>query len=322
MANCQKCLQFWLIVLLSFSGILFSSCTSLNKFVLLEKAGNVPPRVEIETIPFYSQKAYQCGPAALAMVFSWSGQPIPLEDLTSEAFTPELKGSLQAAMVSAVRRNGRIAYEFTGLSELFAEVASGHPVIILQNLGLSWYPVWHYAVVIGYDLSEKYVILRSGNIQRKLMSFQVFEKTWARGNYWGLLILQSNQLPAAVKEDLFLKAVMGLEEARQFRAAIMGYQTALIQWPKNLTALIGIGNCYYALGELENAEEILRRAIRFHPKSGPAFNNLAQILFEQGREQEALAAAKKAVSLGGAIRSVYQKTLEEIEEFNGKQLEF
>lgn len=318
MANCQKCLQFYCIVLLSCAGILLSSCTGLNKSVMLEKAGNVPPRVEIETIPFYSQKAYQCGRAALAMVLNWSGLPISPEDLTAEVFTPQRKGSLQSAMVSAVRRNGRIAYVFTELSDLFVEVAAGHPVIILQNLGLSWYSVWHYAVVVGYDLSEKYVILRSGNIRRKLMSFQIFEKTWARGNYWGLLILQSNQLPATVKEDLFLNALLGLEEARQFRFAIDGYHTALTQWPKNLTAHIGIGNCYYALGELENAEEALRKAIRLHPKSGPVFNNLAQIFFEQGRKQDALAAAKKAVSLGGPMSSVYQKTLEEIEGLNGK----
>jgi len=318
MANCQKDLQFYCILLLSCAGILLSSCTGLNTSVMLEKAGNVPSRVEIETIPFYFQKAYQCGPAALAMVLNWSGLSISPEDLTAEVFTPERKGSLQSAMVSAVRRNGRIAYVFTGLSDLFVEVAAGHPVIILQNLGLSWYPVWHYAVVIGYDLPDKYVILRSGNIRRKFMSFQVFEKTWARGNYWGLLILRSNQLPATVKEDLFLKALLGLEEARQFQAAIDGYHMALTQWPKNLTALIGIGNCYYALGELENAEKVLIDAIRYHPNSGPAFNNLAQIFFEQGRKQEALEAAKKAVSLGGPMRSVYQETLEEIEGIHGK----
>ncbi len=306
------------MVLLCCTVFLLSSCAGLNKSVMLEKAGNVPPRVEIETIPFYSQKAYQCGPAALAMVLNWSGLPISPEELTTEVFTPARKGSLQSAMISAVRRNGKIAYVFTGLSDLFAEVAAGQPVIILQNLGLSWYPVWHYAVVVGYDLSEKYVILCSGNIRRKLMPFQVFEKSWARGNYWGLLILQSNQLPATAKEDLFLKAVLGLEEARQFRAAIDGYHTALTQWPENLTALIGLGNCYYALGELENTEKVLRKAIRLHPTSGPAFNNLAQIFFEQGRKQEALAAAKKAVFLDGSMSSVYQKTLEEIEGLNGK----
>lgn len=318
MANRRKYLQFCCIVLLFFAGMMLLSCTGLNKSVMLEKAGSVPPQVEIEEIQFFPQKAYQCGPAALAMALSWSGLSISPEELAAEVFTPQRKGSFQSAMISAVRRNGRIAYVFSGLSELFAEVAAGHPVIVLQNLGLSWYPVWHYAVVVGYDLPEKVIILRSGNIRRKRMHFRVFEKTWARSNYWGLLILQSNQLPATVKEDLFLKALLGLEQARQYPAAINGYHAALTQWPKNLTALIGIGNCYYALGKLEHAEKVLKEAIRYHPKSGPAFNNLAQIFFEQGRKQEALAAAKKAVSLGGPMRSVYQKTLEEIEGFHGK----
>jgi len=53
--------------------------------------------------------------------------------------------------------------------------------------------------------------------------------------------------------------------------------------------------------------------VRLHPKEGSALNNLAQILFEQGRNQEALEAAKKAVSLGGPLTAVYQKTLEKIQ---------
>jgi len=77
--------------------------------------------------------------------------------------------------------------------------------------------------------------------------------------------------------------------------------------------MMGIGNCYYALGELEYAETAFRKTTGLHPESGPAFNNLAQVLFELGKKQEALAAARKAVSLGGPLRSVYQKTLKEIQ---------
>jgi Flp pilus assembly protein TadD len=110
-----------------------------------------------------------------------------------------------------------------------------------------------------------------------------------------------------------LEAVLGLEKARQFRAAILGYKTALTRWPQNLTALMGIGNCHYALGELKNAESAFRESVRFHPKEGSALNNLAQILFEQGRKHEALEAIQKAVSLGGPLSDVYQKTLKEIQ---------
>lgn len=304
------------IPLLLCSGLLLiclTGCAGLKKWEMLQKAGDLPPRFELKTVPFFPQKAHQCGPAALAMAFNWSGLPVSPEDLTDEVFTPTRKGSLQTALISSARRHGRIAYISTGMDVIFSEVAAGHPVIILQNLGLHWYPVWHYSVVVGYDLPKKFVILRSGTTARKIMSSRVFENTWARSNYWGLLILRPEQLPSTAKKDLFLKAVLGLEKASQFRAAIHGYKTALTRWPQSLPALMGIGNCHYALGELKDAESAFRKTVHLHPKEGAAFNNLAQILWDQGQNQEALEAAKKAVSLGGPLSAVYQKTLEEIQ---------
>jgi hypothetical protein len=304
------------IPLLLCSGVLLiclTGCAGLKKWELLQKAGNLPPRFELRTVPFFPQKAYQCGPAALATALNWSGLPVSPEDLTDEVFTPARKGSLQTALISSARRHGRIAYISIGMDVIFSEVAAGHPVIILQNLGLFWYPVWHYSVVVGYDLPKKFVILRSGTTARKIMPSRVFENTWARSHYWGLLILRPDQLPAMAKKDPFLEAVLGLEKARQFHAAIHGYKTALTRWPQNLTALMGIGNCHYALGELKDAESAFTETVRLHPKEGSALNNLAQILFEQGRNQEALEAAKKAVSLGGPLSAVYQKTLEGIQ---------
>jgi hypothetical protein len=304
------------IPLLLCSGLLLiclTGCAGLKKWEMLQKAGDLPPRFELKTVPFFPQKAHQCGPAALAMALNWSGLPVSPEDLTDEVFTPTRKGSLQTALISSARRHGRIAYISTGMDVIFSEVAAGHPVIILQNLGLHWYPVWHYSVVVGYDLPKKFVILRSGTTARKIMPSRVFENTWARSNYWGLLILRPEQLPSTAKKDLFLEAVLGLEKARQFRASIHGYKTALTRWPQSLPALMGIGNCHYALGELKDAESAFRETVHLHPKEGAAFNNLAQILWDQGQKQEALEAAKKAVSLGGPLSAVYQKTLEEIQ---------
>jgi tetratricopeptide (TPR) repeat protein len=119
-------------------------------------------------------------------------------------------------------------------------------------------------------------------------------------------------MPVTVKKDLFLAAVLGLEKARQFRSAINGYGIALKRWPESVPALTGIGNCYYALGELKKAESAFKEIIRLNPKAGSAYNNLAVVLFEQGRKQEAIKAVKKAVLLGGPLGSEYQKTLEEI----------
>jgi hypothetical protein len=43
-----------------------------------------------------------------------------------------------------------------------------------------------------------------------------------------------------------------------------------------------------------------------------AFNNLAHVLAEQGRLQEALTAAQRAVDLGGPFIDTFRQTLEEV----------
>jgi tetratricopeptide (TPR) repeat protein len=215
-------------------------------------------------------------------------------------------------MVAATRRHGKLAYTFNDPAALFPEIAAGQPVIILQNLGLSWLPVWHYAVVIGYDVPQQDVILRSGTTKRKVMSYHLFEKTWARSNYWGLMVLEPDQMPVLAKENEYLAAVVGLEKSRHFQAATAGYQAALTRWPHSLPARMGLGNSRYAMGDLKGAERAFRKATESHPQSAAAFNNLAYVLMEQGRMPQALAAAKKAVALGGPQISESEKTLQEI----------
>jgi hypothetical protein len=273
----------------------------------------LPIRHELDTVPFYPQEAYQCGPASLAMTLTWSGIPVDPETLTPEVFTPSLRGSLQSAMVSAARRRGRVAYPISGAKEMVEEVAAGHPVIVLQNLGLSWYPVWHYAVVVGYDLEQRIVLLHSGITSQKRLSQRVFNNTWARSDYWGLLVLPPSRLPATATEHNYISAVVGLEKARQWQAAIKGYNTALARWPDSLSARMGLGNSYYALGDLVSAEAAFRQATLRFPTNGMAYNNLAQVLWERDNRREALEAVRKAVDLGGPLVEEYRRTLKEIQ---------
>jgi hypothetical protein len=302
----------YLSLLSSFILAALCGCSALQRTQMPPRPEILPAGYELVGVPFYPQTDYQCGPATLAMALAYHGPSLTPEELQSQVYTPSLKGSLQMDMVGATRRHGKIAYEITGPDVIFPEIAAGHPVIILQNLGFSWMPVWHYAIVIGYNFIEKNVILRSGVTQRKVMSYDTFEKSWAYSNYWGLMVLEPTRIPAVADETKYLTAVLGLEKSRQFKAAISGYQTALIHWPGSLPALMGLGNSYYALEDLTGAENAFRGAIERYPLVAPAYNNLAQVLLEQGRKQEALAAAQKAVSLGGPLVSVSKKTLQEI----------
>jgi len=297
----------WMIV-----GFLVG-CAGIKKFESTDLPKNLPPAIELEAVPFYPQSDYQCGPSTLAMALTYSDLPITPEALKSQVYTPSQKGSLQMAMIGATRRHDRIAYPIFGFNSVYPEIAAGHPVIVLQNLGLSWIPVWHYAVLIGYDFIDNTVILRSGITERKVMSLDTFDKTWARSDYWGLIVLKPTRLPAIASEKDYLSAVFGLEKSNRFQAAIEGYQTALTRWPRSLIAFMGLGNSLYALGDLQGAEEAFRMAVKNHPGAAEAYNNLAQALLEQGHKQEALAAAQKAVAIGGPMREVYEATLKDIQ---------
>jgi hypothetical protein len=280
----------------------------------LGQEGGLPARAEVASVPFHPQTENSCGPAALAMVLGWSGVPVEPNDLAEQVFTPGREGSLGHDLVAAARRTDRLALPVHGLEPLLAELAAGHPVLVLQNLGLDWYPQWHYAVAIGYDLEAGTLTLHSGEEAGQVMPLTTFARTWQRAEQWALVVLPPDSLPATADATSVLRAAAGLEQAGRYEAAGAAYAAALGRWPDSLAALIGLGNARYAAGHLAAAEAAFRTAVSFHPREAAAWNNLAHVLAEKGDLSEARAAAKRAVDLGGNDAAVYRTTLEEISE--------
>ena len=271
-----------------------------------------PARAIVDTVPFFDQEKFQCGPAALAMALTWSGNPVQPADLTKEVFTTDLKGCLQSALIGATRRNGRVAYVINGSEALLDEVSAGNPVIVLVNIGLSWYPKWHYAVVIGFDRERDEIILHSGHIANEHLSSRVFLNIWHRSDFWGLLVLPPERLPAGAGELEWLEAVAGLETTDRWQGSAAGYGAALKRWPESFAAWMGLGNSRFNLHDLAGSAEAFRRAATLQPKSGIPLNNLAQVLSAQGRHDEAVAAAQQAVDRGGPFIDDFRQTLKEI----------
>lgn len=262
----------------------------------------------------FEQAPGQCGAAALATVLQWTGREVPPSILASMVYDPQRRGSLQASMKAAARRYGRLAYIIEGQRELLAEVAAGHPVIVLQNLGLSWHPVHHYAVVAGFDLEQDVLFLLSGETSPEKQSVRVFDATWSRAGKWGLVVLPPDESPARPEQDRYLQAILGLEQAGRFQAAATGYQAFLRLWPAEQTALLGLANTRYATGDVQGAAQTLIQGAEAHPGSAVLQNNLAHVLMEQGHLDRALAAARKAVSLGGPHLAASRQTLKQIRE--------
>jgi len=256
----------------------------------------LPERVERDAVPFFPQTPYHCGPAALATVLTDGGLPTQPEALADAVFLPAREGSLQTEMLAGARRQGAVAYPLPGTLEvLLGEVAAGHPVVVLQNLGLEILPRWHYAVLVGYDLARGEIVLRSGTTRRETMPIATFEYTWARGGHWAFVALPPGQLPAVVDEASAVSAVIGFERAAPAASAARAYEALLGRWPDNLLAGLGLGNTKLAAGELALAAAAFTRVAQRHD-SAVAWNNLAQTQLRRGLHTQAMEAARRAVA--------------------------
>jgi tetratricopeptide (TPR) repeat protein len=295
------------------AAMLLAACAPMQAGSLPGKRpADLPAAAEIASAPFFAQEDYECGPAALATVLTQAGRAASPEALVPQVYLPARKGSLQAEMLAAARRHGTLAYRLAPrLEDLLREVAAGNPVVVLQNLALDWAPQWHYAVAVGYDLETRVLVLRSGTTRRLEMPLETFERTWARAERWAMLALPPGRMPATASEAAYLAAAAALERVTP-QAAAHAYEAALGRWPASAAARIGQGNAAYAAGDLEGAAAAYARATQDHPGAADAWNNLAQALHELGRRDAALAAARRAVEIGGPRAQAYRETLQDI----------
>ena len=271
-------------------------------------------QVELTQVPFYPQDEYQCGPAALAMAMNNSGARVTPQALVPEVWLPARKGSLQLEMLATPRRHGLVSYRLEPkYADLLREIAAGHPVLVLQDVGMLL-PQWHYAVVNGFDYETGTLFLRSGLQKRQEMPFSYFERTWAPGGYWSMVVTQPDRIPVTATEPRWLEALLGLARGGDAEATVRGYRAALARWPDSLPAAVGLANHLHDNGALAEAAGVLRTALQKNPQSAILKNNLAQTLSDQGKHREALALIESAADSQSPFASEIRATRQLIEE--------
>lgn len=249
--------------------------------------------VELRDVPFFPQEVHQCGPAALATVLVASGVQVQPEELVPLVYLPGRRGSLQAELVATARARGRLPYALDStLSAIAAELEAGRPVLVLQNLGLDWWPRWHYAVVVG--LTPRRVILRSGRTARLEMPATRFLRTWRAADSWAVVTLPPGELPAIPDADRWLRANAASEEVGQTSLAHENYRVAARRWPEHPLVWVALGNAEYRAGRRPEAERAYRRAVALDPGDAVALNNLAHVLIERGCTDDASALLERA----------------------------
>lgn len=291
------------------------SCAStpLSTAVLSADPARFSQAVNLEHVPFFPQELYQCGPAALATVLANTGVDVDDEALVPLVYVPARQGSLQPEMLAAARQFERLPLLLDpDLASVLDEVQAGRPVLVMQNLGLGFYPQWHYAVVVGFDLDRRELILRSGTVREYRVSLRLFERTWARADHWAFVVLEPGQLPLSADVVDYVEAVDAFARINSHPAVLTAFEAGRQRWADEPLLLMALANAQYAAGEVAEAAQTLDTLLHGHQDHAVAHNNLANMLLELGDPARAETHARRAVALGGEHAAAFNNTLQRV----------
>lgn len=271
------------------------------------------------TIPFIPPRSELCGSTSIQMVSSyWQSTTsylpkLSVQELDGRTLIPKKGGTLQIELVATARANGLIAYPLEPTFDaLFSELSAHHPVIVLVNRSYSWYPLWHYAPVTGYDGDQRTISLHFSDRPNEALSIETFAALWKRSDNWGIVLLPPGELPVSVSSKIFLRSVYELEKIGMIEEAITAYKSGLVRWPEDLDILFALGTAYHHSNQLAEAERSYRKLLSINPSHPLALNNLAVLLCHTRRSKEALMVIEKAVTDDITIQNIIKTTRDEL----------
>lgn len=195
-------------------------------------------------------------------------------------------------LVLAARERGFDASLVTGDAALVAaEVSAGRPVIlmlqVIQAPGKG-YDFFHYIVIDGHDPVKNLYRTQFGDGRSRWARLERIEPAWKPTKYATVVIRPADPNAKA------LRAAVQLEEEGKYALAAQGYREILQKDTRSLLAWTNLGNSEMRLGRANAAEEAFRKALEIQPDAADTLNNLAWLLYEQKRVEEAEPIARKA----------------------------
>lgn len=286
---------------------LSSACSTLfgkNMQQQVASLKHLPNKVILD-VPMIAQQQYYCGPASIGMVLAYLGIEKTQTAIANQVFLPRAQGVLPPDISAYIRQQQLLAYHIPPrLEALISELAAGRAVLVLQNLSFEFYPKWHYAVLIGYDIKRRKLYLNSGEIANYELSFSTFLRTWQRADFFNIVALRQNNdglypLPATDDGEGYLRAIADLDQLNLLPNAIAQYRDYLKHWPKQHLAWFYLGNHLYAKKQYFTALEAFKNAFQYK-ENADYLNNLAHVAAELGctdlYQQAAKCAATKELN--------------------------
>ncbi|TAL17010.1 tetratricopeptide repeat protein [bacterium] len=297
-----------------FAALLLAGCAANLSYL---KNSSLPERAGIPDLVPFEQKEHLCGPSALATLLRWAGEPeITPDFLCPLLYTPGKEGTFLFDIAREIRLRGYLAYSLTGgLREVLEEIASGKPVLVLENRGLSFYTVYHYSVAGGYDLGRGEILLYEGKREARLNSLSTFSRTFERSGEVAVLALPPGELPVSAPPTALLEALGALESAGKKPEARRGYENFTKRFPGSWLGHFALGNSLAGSGDFAGAKGEFEIALGLSPDRPEILNNLALIASGEGRCAEAERLAGEAVEKArgqGMDGAPYEETAREV----------
>lgn len=263
----------------------------------LAKPANLSLGHQIQGVPFYPQQQFYCGPTTLAEVFEFYGKSIDVNEIAPKLFIPGRDGSLQLEMISATRQYGFLPYAGRGtLEKILYLIDDDIPVIVLQNNSISLFPMWHYAVVTGFNMDLHELRLHTGLTKNHVMSFDLFEKTWQRGNYWLLAPLPVGKTNRNLDQFKYISAAFDMLSTGKEQQGVENLIAAVDQWPEQWLAYFLLANHFREFDQ-KKAIFWFDKGLAAGKSQQPYLNNYSYVLSKAGCHSEAKKVMRYALSI-------------------------
>jgi tetratricopeptide (TPR) repeat protein len=250
-------------------------------------------------MPMLKWGIVSCGAGSLATVLQHYGDPTTMPQWDSTL--PKTRGGVMTVdLLLAARQKGFDAQLVTGTPEVVTdELRNGRPVILMLQVvdyPGKHYDFFHYIVADGLDQKRNLIRTQWGDRKGRWVSLARLEQPWSSGGHAAILIH-----PRTGNDDVreALRAAIALEDDGKYAEAAARYREILAAHPDSSVAWTDLGNAEVQLGDRGAAEEAFRKALALDATSRDALNNLAWLLYQQKRLDEAESFARKAVAQTG-----------------------
>lgn len=255
--------------------------------------------VVIPDMPTQTWGIESCGAGSLSTVLQHYGDPTTMKQWDDTL--PKTRGGVMTVdLLLAARQKGYDAQLVTGNRTIVEEeLRNGHPVILMLQVifgpGKSL-DFFHYVVADGIDPDRGLIRTQFGDGHLRWVTIDKLDKTWAGGGHAAILIR-----PRTAQQNLTaaLREAVALEEAGKTADAAAKYRQLSQSNPDSAVVWTNYGNAEMQLGANPEAERAFREALKLDPESRDAMNNLAWLLYQQKRLDEAESFARKAASQPG-----------------------